>query len=110
MSEDPKTNPNPSPAGCMLNMLWLFGGSVGLAFSAIYVVLNRHAHLSPADIVFAAFLIGSIAIRYVEIRFFEGKTTDGRRATMADLGRYALKLCLIGGAGLAVAHLLATLL
>ncbi|HPA19568.1 MAG TPA: hypothetical protein PLU30_17605 [Verrucomicrobiae bacterium] len=113
MSDQPQPDrrqPAQSPAGCILHMLWLFGGSLALAFCAIHIVLNHSVRPSVADALFAAFLAGSIAVRYIEIRFFNGTTDDGRPATMADLRRYALRVSLIGGAALGAAHLLAACL
>jgi len=107
---EPNKEPPKSPAGCILHMLWLFGGSVALGFCAIHVVLNRSPLFSLADALFVAFLAGSIGVRYLEIKFFNGMTDDGRPATMADLRRYALWISLISGAGMAAAHLLAMVL
>ena len=106
----PQPKSDQSPLGCIFRVFWLLGGPVTLFFCAIDISLNRRPFPCLADAVFAAALVAAIGLRYADTRFFQGADADGRPATLADWRRYGLRLCLIAGAGLGVAHLLATVL
>jgi len=79
-----------SLGGCLVRVLWMAVGNLVLVLAALGIVQNRAGFsLGVMDVVFVVAALALPALRYVDIRFFEGKTSDNRPATMTDWYRYA---------------------
>ena len=90
--------------GCLLRVFWLMLGNVALLTSAYGIVEDSAAILGPADLLYwsvAALLLGA---RYADIRYFQGRTADGRPASMAHWRRYAAVLAVVSTAIWLAAH------
>lgn len=81
-----------APAGCLIRLFWMIVGNALLFFCAMAIAQGTSSLFEPIDALFWI-LVGSLLItRYVDIRYFNGMTSDGDAATMADFKRYALLL------------------
>jgi hypothetical protein len=78
--------------GVLARLWWMFFGNVILAFSLIFILLKKGGFFHPADWVFWTAVATLVSIRYFDIRFFDGQTATGRRASPADWTRYAALL------------------
>jgi len=76
--------------GCLVRLFWMAVGNLILVFSAIGIGQRSGGFaLAPLDAVFWAAAFSMPALRYVDIRYWEGETADNRPATMADWRRYS---------------------
>ena len=94
----------------LVRFYWLILGN-GLLFMLLVLIFEKRARfpslLDGAYLAAAALLI---AMRYVDIRFFNGQTGEGQPATMAHWRRYSLVTgCVTLGAWLMV-HVLTRVL
>jgi hypothetical protein len=81
-------------------------GNFALAIAAVAIAQRPEGALvSAADVVYWLAVAGMVAARYADIRFFGGKTSDGRPATMSDWGRYTLIVAVAAAAVWAVVRL-----
>ena len=90
--EDIVDQPNRNSAqvtGCLVRLFWMALGNLILVLAAIVIIQNRAGFaLTLTDAVFGATVLCLPAVRYVDICFLHGKTSDDQPATMADWGRY----------------------
>ena len=63
-------------------------GNFALIFCAMFIAKGTAPVVM--DIVFWAVAIGVIAVRYTDITRFNGETSDGKPATLAEWRRYAV--------------------
>jgi len=82
--------------GCLVRVFWIIG-ALPLIILAVEIGYKRQARLTIIDLLFWLLAIAMVAVRYADIRWFDGKTTDGKPATMATWRRYGL---LIGAVAL----------
>jgi len=109
----PQSAPSPDASkqdlasGCLVRLGWMvFGNAVILALAtAIYH--HSGSFLSWADAAFVAVVAATLALRYVDIRYFNGRTASGKAATMVHWRRYAVILVAVAAALWALAHALA---
>lgn len=81
------------PAGCLVRLLWLIVGNVALALIAFAIFHHQGGFaLSFRDLIFWLLVPTLLMLRYLDIRYLEGKTADNRPATIADWRRYAVGL------------------
>lgn len=99
-----------NPVGCLMRITWILLANVMLFFAAMLVIRDRSAGLSVYDILFAASVVAGVVARYVEIRFFDGTTDTGQRATISDWIRYTVMFLLAAAVVMGGAHGLAWLL
>jgi hypothetical protein len=75
--------------GCFARLLWIAVGNLILVLTAIGIAQNHSGFkLTMMDAVFGITAICLPIVRFIDIRFLNGKTTDNQKATMADWGRY----------------------
>jgi hypothetical protein len=84
-------------------------GNIGLFFLAIFIAQSDGWQPTWRDAAFVAVTLAMIAVRYVDIRLFEGKDADGKQATTADWRRYVLRLIAVAVGLLLLAHLVGAL-
>ena len=88
-----------SGAGCLTRLYWMFLGNALLAMLLVWLILNRPKFPCLQDAGYLLALASLIAVRYVDIRHFNGETGEGGvSATMADWRKYALLLVSAGAA------------
>jgi hypothetical protein len=87
-------NSNPSQlGGCLIRLLWLGIGNLVLVLAAIGIVQNKSGFtLTSVDLVYWFTALGLPILRYVDIRHFNGKTSDNQPATMSHWARYAAEV------------------
>lgn len=79
-----------APTGCLpllLRLTWLLIGNFVLLLCAVQVAKGSSG--LALDAAFFGVALALIGLRYVDIAFFNGRTTDGEPATLADWRRYA---------------------
>jgi hypothetical protein len=91
--EDTVDQPIETPhqlGSCLVRLLWMAVGNLVLILAAIAIVQNHEGFaLTAADGVLIVTALCLPAVRYVDIRFLCGKTSDSRPATMTDWSRYS---------------------
>lgn len=94
--ENPMPQQDPQPrqlSGCFVRLLWMMVGNVVLIMTAIAIAQKQRGFaLTEMDAFFFATAIGLLVVRYIDIRFLQGKTSDSQPATMADWRRYAITI------------------
>ena len=97
-------------SGCLLRVFWLLIGNLALVICAYLIAVGgakTFFEVSVFDVLFwAAALILGLS-RYIDIRFFQGSTTDGVRATMAHFRVYCFWLWIISWGLWILAHAVA---
>jgi hypothetical protein len=89
--------------GCLLRVYWMILGNALLA-AAAYKIVQTEGELTFVDL-FYWLLVGSlITVRYVDIRFLLGRTSEGQPATMKDWRRYTLEVLAISATLWLAAH------
>ena len=90
--------------GFLARFWWMFFGNMFFAFSLIFILFNKGGFFHPADWVFGIVVASLVCMRYIDIRFCDGQTATGRRASMTDWTRYSAVL--VAGSALlwALAH------
>ncbi len=78
--------------GFLARFWWMFFGNMFLAFSLIFILFNKGGFFHPADWLCWITVASLIFMRYVDIRFCDGQTVMGERASMADWTKYTMLL------------------
>jgi len=95
--------------GCFLRFMWMAVGNIVLFFLAIFIAQSGGWQPTWRDGAFVAVVLALIAVRYVDIRLFEGKDAEGKQATMIDWRRYSVLLIAVAVGLLLLAHLVGAL-
>jgi hypothetical protein len=92
--------------GCLVRLLWMAVGNLVLVLLAIGIFQNRAGFaLTSLDLFYWVTAFGLLALRYVDIRFLNGKTGDNQPATMNHWVRYAAVVLGISFVMWAIVHL-----
>jgi len=92
-------------SGCFVRLLWMAVGNLVLVLAAIGIVQSKAKFtLTSLDVVFWVTAIGLPAVRFIDIRFLDGKTSDSQPATMSDWRRYVATVFGVSLAMWLVAH------
>jgi hypothetical protein len=94
----------------LVRIYWLFLGNTLLLFLLVLMSEKRPKLPSITDAAYLAAVASLIAVRYVDIRFLNGQTGEGKPATMSHWRRYALLIGSIGAGAWLVVRLLIPLL
>lgn len=78
--------------GFLARFWWMFAGNMVFAFSLVFLLLNQGGFFHPADWVYWIAVASLVSVRYLDVRFWDGQTATGRRASMRDWSRYATLL------------------
>ena len=89
--------------GILARIWWMFLGNVVLAFCILFIVQNQGRFFLAADWVFWIDVATLVLVRYLDIKFLDGATVTGARASISHWIRYAALLI----AGSAVVWVLA---
>jgi hypothetical protein len=79
--------------GVLLRITWMFFGIPAFLFSGIYV-FQQHGGYGVPDVVYIACIPVLLAVRYLDIRFNNGRTADFEPATVQHWVAYAWRLVL----------------
>ena len=102
--DEQTTDKQSTPLGILARLWWMLGGNMLLAFSLIFIFRNEGGFFHPADWVFWITVATLVAIRYLDIRFLNGQTATGEKASMTDWVRYAVLLLVCATVLWAMAH------
>ena len=102
-ASSPSAESHPA-VGCLIRIFWMAAGNIVLLLAAWLISQHRGGFWSGSDVLFWAVVLGLVLARFVDVRFLEGDTTTGERATMADFRRYALLVPLVAFVLWGVAH------
>jgi len=97
----------PTPAGCLLRMVWMLVGNGALYLSLVLIAANKAPLPSSLDAIAALAVLVMLVARRVDITRFGGRTVQDEPATLAHWRRYAMKLTAIAGVSWALAHFFA---
>ena len=84
------TNPKNKGLGLILRTCWMIWGYFPLLYFAKNIVYGKAGLFSLMDLGVLINLLLIIFIRYLDIRYCEGTTAEGKPATMADLRSFSL--------------------
>jgi hypothetical protein len=77
-------------SGCLARLFWMGAGNLILVLTAIGIGQSRAGFtFGKMDVLFWATAFCLLAVRYVDIRYLAGETTDNKPASMSDWRRYA---------------------
>lgn len=102
-----ESTPQDQAGGCLIRLGWMVFGNALLLLCLKSIYSNRRAFFSLADAFFWVILGGTIALRYVDVRWMRGRTAQGGPATMAHWRRYAVISAAVGTALWVSSHALA---
>lgn len=94
---------NTSLLGCLIPTFWMLVGNGILALCAVSIAAGS-ALFSAADLLYWLTVGSLLAARYVDIRYFNGRTAEGKPATPAHWRRYAVVLVAVAAVVWIVAH------
>ena len=82
--------------GFLARLYWAFVGNALLFFLLVFLLEKRPPLPSLLDAACWLAIISLILVRYVDIRFLNGETNEGKPATMAHWRRHATLVGFIG--------------
>jgi hypothetical protein len=92
--EEPITKPL-SGSGCLIRLYWIFGGNLILFFLAIFIGDKHFPFPSLFDLAYWIIAATLVAVRYIDIRYMQGETAEGKPASMKDFRSYAIILIIV---------------
>jgi len=92
-----------NPIGCLVRMFWLVGG-LPLLFIALNVWMERKTSLSFVDPIYWGLVALLVGVRFADIKWLKGTTSEGEPSTMTHWRKYSLLLVAISLALWLVAH------
>jgi hypothetical protein len=87
-----------SQAGCLsmpIRLTWILGGIGVLLFTAVHIAMRKAPGLT--DIVFLLAAIGIVIVRFVDIRYFKGETSDNQPAMPKHWRRFSIIILIVAG-------------
>ena len=91
--------------GCLIPAFWMLVGNGLLALCAL-AIASGSAAFSVADLFYWVTVACLLGARYADIRYFGGRTSEGKPATMAHYWRYCFILCGVSAVVWIVVHLI----
>ena len=91
-----------SPPGCLplvARLYWLAAGPGGALLCGAYLATTRRGEAGFFDLLFWLLILSTLAVRYLDIRFFQGATSAGEPATMKHWRRYSVVLLVLAAGG-----------
>lgn len=104
----PELERGAGPAGCLMRLVWMLLGNFVLAIILIAIAQGslEDGWISRLDLAFWAVTAAMIAVRYADIRYFQGRTADNKPADLSHWKKYSLSLVGIAAAAWATAKFL----
>jgi len=81
--------------GCLTRLYWMFGGNAILLFVTVFIVDKHFKFPSLLDLAYWATVISLLVVRYIDVRFMNGDTAEGKPSTLQDFRRYAFTLTIV---------------
>jgi len=92
--------------GILVRLWWMFFGNIVLGFCILFIIENRGSFFHTSDWVFWIDAATLVLVRYVDIRFLDGCTATGARASITHWIRYAALLVACSAAVWTLAHVI----
>jgi hypothetical protein len=92
--------------GLLVRLYWIFVGNIFLLLLLVFIVQKKTSFPSLVDAACLITAASLVIVRYIDIRFLNGQTGEGKPATMSDWRSYAMLIGSIGVGGLLLAHML----
>lgn len=105
--ENQKSESTPTPAGCLLRMVWMVAGNGALYLSLVLIGLSRAPLPSYLDVIAVLAVALMIVARRFDITHFQGRTASNEPATLSHWRRYVLSLVTTAALAWLLAHLIA---
>ncbi len=86
-----KTNPTPM-AGFFIRIYWMLYGNIITIFIALYILLKNPESSTLLSIFYFLNIACLVFLRYVDIRYLNGMTTECEPATMSHWKKYSIIL------------------
>ena len=93
--------------GLLTRLYWVSIGNFPLIFLPIFILQEKKGGFSLYDPPFLLAVLALLAVRYIDIVHFQGRTSENEPATMQHWKAYALKLSAISFGALLSAHVFA---
>lgn len=103
-SSTTKNVPTTSGLQASIRVLWMLVGNIVLGGLAISIYHDKR-FISGLDAAFVITVLCLLALRYVDLRFLNGRTATNEPATPGTYPRYAIALVAIAAALILAAHL-----
>jgi len=97
----------PSPAGCLLRLVWMIAGNGALYLSLVMIPVTGAPLPSYLDTIAALAVVVMIVARRFDITHFEGRTMNDEPATLVHWRRHAASLVATATLAWLLAHLFA---
>ena len=105
--ENQRSETTPTPAGCLLRMVWMVAGNAALYLSLVMIGLSRAPLPSYLDVIAVLAVVLMIVARRFDITHFQGRTVSDEPATLAHWRRYVLSLIVIAALVWLLVHFIA---
>jgi len=93
-----------SSLGVLARLWWMLIGNIVLAFSIVFILENKSGFFHAADWVFWITVATLVVVRYLDVKFFNGRTATDAPATMRHWVRYTIALAACSTTAWALAH------
>ena len=93
LSPQIQTNEGQSGIGVLVRLFWMFLGNLFLVLLSFKIAQSKG--VSIADIAFWSVAVAIVVLRYIDIVYLNGQTTNSQRASLRDWRRHLL---LVAGA------------
>jgi hypothetical protein len=91
-------------AGVLARLWWMLFGNAVLALSAVFIFHNTAGFFHTADAVFWCAVASLVLVRYLDVRFLDGLTATGARASTRHWVKYTVLLVVCSAVVWAFAH------
>ena len=106
-SPQPTSAGQDSGIGCVARFFWMAAGNAALAFLLIFIAQQQGLSLSWRDAAYWGVVAALLGVRMADIRWFDGRTTEGEPATMALWRKWALLVVVVCLVLWTIAHVVA---
>jgi hypothetical protein len=90
--------------GVLARFAWMLLGNAILAFSAVFIFEKKGGFFHAADVVFWITVAVLVLVRYLDIRFLNGRTAVGELASIRHWIKYAILLPVCAGVAWLLVH------
>ena len=104
-TDSPGTTPESQRQGCLgtiLRIIWILPGNFALFLFLVLIVQRKGFTLF--DPIYWVSLAALAFVRYIDIKYLKGQTSNAAPATMRDWRKYLVRLLAIAGGGWVIAH------
>jgi hypothetical protein len=84
---------------------WMFLGNFALMISAVNIFISESSSTRTSDTIFWFAVSAMIIVRFLDIKFLDGLTADGKPASLRHWRRYAIALIVISAVVWSAAHI-----